>query len=214
MKRRVLDRPLRRQVLAGPLAFVLVTACCIPAMCTDTNPPAPPKTEFATLGGGCFWCLEAMFETLPGVKAVTSGYAGGHIANPTYKQVCEGNTGHAEVVQIEFDPARISYEKLLEAFWDAHDPTTPNRQGNDVGSQYRSIVLYGNETQRLAAEKAKASAAGRFSDPIVTEIVPLTKFYAAEGYHQEYFKNNPRQPYCMMVVRPKLEKFKQAQQAK
>lgn len=183
-------------------------------MCTDTNPPAPPKTEFATLGGGCFWCLEAMFETLPGVKAVTSGYAGGHIANPTYKQVCEGNTGHAEVVQIEFDPARISYEKLLEAFWDAHDPTTPNRQGNDVGSQYRSIVLYGNETQRLAAEKAKASAAGRFSDPIVTEIVPLTKFYAAEGYHQEYFKNNPRQPYCMMVVRPKLEKFKQAQQAK
>lgn len=214
MKCRLSGRSLRRQLLAGPLAFVLVTACCISAMCADTKSPAPPKTELAVFGGGCFWCLEAMFETLPGVKAVTSGYAGGHTANPTYKQVCEGNTGHAEVVQIEFDPTRISYEKLLEAFWDAHDPTTPNRQGNDVGTQYRSIVLYANEAQRLAAEKAKAFVARRFPDPIVTEIVPLTKFYAAEGYHQEYFKNNPRQPYCMMVVRPKLEKFKQAQQAK
>ncbi len=155
-----------------------------------------------------------MFETLRGVKAVTSGYAGGKTENPTYKQVCAGDTGHAEVVQIEFDPKQISYEKLLEAFWDAHDPTTPNRQGDDVGTQYRSIILYANEAQHVAAEKAKAAAAKRYPDPIVTEIVPLTKFYSAEGYHQEYFKNNPRQPYCTMVVRPKLEKFKKSQQAK
>jgi peptide-methionine (S)-S-oxide reductase len=205
---------LRRRILAVPIAFALMTAFCIPAMCADTNAPVSPKTELATFGGGCFWCLEAMFETLPGVKAVTSGYAGGETTNPSYRQVCEGNTGHAEVVQIEFDPTRISYEKLLEAFWDAHDPTTPNRQGNDVGSQYRSIVLYSSEAQRLAAEKAKAAAAKHFPNPIVTEIVPLTKFYAAEGYHQEYFKNNPRQPYCTTVVRPKLEKFKKAQNAK
>ncbi len=155
-----------------------------------------------------------MFETLPGVKAVTNGYAGGKTENPTYKQVCAGDTGHAEVVQIEFDPRQISYEKLLEAFWDAHDPTTPDRQGDDVGTQYRSIILYANEAQRVAAEKAKAAAASRHPDPIVTEIVPLTRFYSAEGYHQEYFKNNPRQPYCTMVVRPKLEKFKKSQQAK
>jgi len=154
-----------------------------------------------------------MFETLPGVKSVTSGYAGGKTENPTYKQVCEGDTGHAEVVQIEFDPAQISFEKILDAFWDAHDPTTLNRQGNDVGTQYRSIILYAGDAQRAVADKSRAAAAKRFDAPIVTEIVPLAKFYAAEGYHQEYFKNNPRQPYCAMVVRSKLEKFKKAHPA-
>jgi peptide-methionine (S)-S-oxide reductase len=210
-----------RAFLAGlpprALPRVLALAALVfpfPAMSADTNPPAPSKTEFATLGGGCFWCLEAMFKTLPGVKAVTSGYAGGKTGNPTYKQVCEGDTGHAEVVRIEFDPAQISYEKILDAFWDAHDPTTLNRQGNDVGTQYRSIILYASEAQRAAAEKSKAAAAKRVDAPIVTEVIPLTKFYAAEGYHQDYFQNNPRQPYCVMVVRPKLKHFEEAQKAR
>lgn len=152
--------------------------------------------------------MEALFETLPGVRAVTSGYAGGKIANPTYKQVCTGNTGHAEVVQVEFDPARITYEKLLAAFWDAHDPTTPNRQGNDVGTQYRSIILYHGEAQRLAAEKSRQAAGWKFPRPIVTELAPATQFYPAEEDHQDFFRRNPNQAYCAAVVRPKLEKFK------
>jgi peptide-methionine (S)-S-oxide reductase len=155
-----------------------------------------------------------MYETLPGVRAVTSGYAGGKTSNPTYKQVCAGDTGHAEVVQIGFDPAKISYEKLLDAFWDAHDPTTLNRQGNDVGSQYRSIILFHNEAQRVAAEKAKTAAGWRFQRPVVTEIVALAKFYPAEDYHQDYFSKNPQQPYCASVVRPKLEHFKEALKGK
>ena len=166
------------------------------------------KTELATLGGGCFWCLEAVFERLEGVKSVTSGYAGGTKENPTYKEVCLGATGHAEVIQIEFDPQKISYEKLLEVFWQAHDPTTLNRQGADVGTQYRSIILYHNETQKKAAEESRQAAQWKSTGRIVTEIVPLTKFYKAEDYHQDYFRNHPNAPYCAVVIGPKLEKLK------
>ncbi len=170
-------------------------------------------TETATLGGGCFWCTEAIYRMLPGVKSVTSGYAGGTKENPTYKEVCSGTTGHAEVIQIEYDPKVISYEKILETFWEAHDPTTFNRQGADTGTQYRSIILYENEAQRAAAEKSKAEAQRKFGSPIVTQIVPLKKFYKAEGYHQEYFEHNPNQPYCQAVIKPKVEKFQKKLQA-
>jgi peptide-methionine (S)-S-oxide reductase len=170
----------------------------------------PNKTESATFGGGCFWCMEAVFERLPGVKSVASGFAGGHTANPTYEQVCAGDTGHAEVTQIEFNPANISYEKLLDVFWQAHDPTTLNRQGADEGTQYRSIILYHSEAQKLAAEKSKAGAQKNFKHPIVTEIVPFVKFYPAGDYHQEYYDNNSNAPYCRMVIAPKLEKLEKA----
>ena len=169
--------------------------------------------ETATLGGGCFWCTEAEFQMLPGVKSVTSGYAGGTTENPTYKQVCTGETGHAEVIQIEFDPKIVSYEKVLETFWEAHDPTTLNRQGNDQGTQYRSIILYNSEAQRVAAEKSKAEAQKHFRRPIVTEIVPLKQFYKAEGYHQNYYRSNPDQPYCRVVIQPKVEKFEKKLEA-
>ena len=177
------------------------------ALAQPTNTMNPNKTELATFGGGCFWCMEAVFERLPGVKSVTSGFAGGHTANPTYEQVCGGDTGHAEVTQIEFDPAKISYEKLLDVFWQAHDPTTLNRQGADEGTQYRSLILYHGEAQKLAAEKSKAVAQKNFKHPIVTEIAPFTKFYPAEGYHQEYYDNNSNAPYCQVVIAPKLEKL-------
>ncbi len=165
------------------------------------------KTEIATLGGGCFWCTEAVFQMLPGVKSVASGYAGGAKENPTYKEVCTGATGHAEVIQVEYDPKVVSYEKILETFWEAHDPTTLNRQGNDSGTQYRSIILYSNEAQKAAAEKSKAEAQKQFRHPIVTEIVPLKKFYKAEEYHQDYYRENSDAPYCRFVIRPKVEKF-------
>ncbi len=161
----------------------------------------------ATFGGGCFWCMEAVFQMLPGVKSVTSGYTGGAKENPTYKEVCTGDTGHAEVIQIEYDPSVITYEKLLEDFWDAHDPTTLNRQGNDTGTQYRSIILYNDDAQKAAAERSKAEAQKHFHDPIVTQIVPLKKFYKGEGYHQDYYRNNSGEFYCRMVIRPKVEKF-------
>lgn len=164
-------------------------------------------TELATLGGGCYWCTEAIFQMLPGVKSVSSGFAGGTKENPTYHEVCTGRTGHAEVIQIEYDPKTISYEKLLETFWEAHDPTTLNRQGADSGTQYRSIILYGNEVQKAAAEKSKAQAQKQFSRPIVTEIVPLTKFYKADADHQNFYRNNPNQGYCRAVIQPKVEKF-------
>jgi len=194
----------------------LTAICCLAALIGGTEAGlaqtkamdnSTNSTEVATLGGGCFWCTEAIYQMLPGVKSVTSGYGGGTTENPTYKDVCSGRTGHAEVIQIEFDPKAISYEKILDTFWDAHDPTTLNRQGNDEGTQYRSIILYSNEAQRLAAEKSKTAAQKRFKQPIVTEIVPLTKFYKAEGYHQNYYRNNPNQPYCRAVIRPKVEKF-------
>jgi peptide-methionine (S)-S-oxide reductase len=164
-------------------------------------------TEFATFGGGCFWCMDAVFKMLPGVKTITSGYAGGGSENPTYKQVCAGDTGHAEVIQIEFDPQKIGYDKLLHYFWEAHDPTTLNRQGADTGTQYRSIILYQTEKQKLLAEKSKLEAQKNFRDPIVTEIVPLKHFYKGEAYHQDYYENNSDQPYCQVVIRPKVEKI-------
>ena len=164
-------------------------------------------TATATFGGGCFWCMEAIYERLPGVISVTSGFAGGQTPNPTYEQICSGNTGHAEVTQIKFDPAKISYEKLLDVFWQAHDPTTLNRQGADEGTQYRSIILYHNEAQKLAAEKSKAEAQKNFKHSIVTQIVPFTKFYKAGNYHQEYYDNNSNAAYCRIVIAPKLKKL-------
>jgi len=165
------------------------------------------KTEIADFGGGCFWCMEAVFERLPGVVAVTSGFAGGTTENPTYREVCTETTGHAEVTEIEFDPAKISYARLLEVFWQAHDPTTLNRQGADEGTSYRSIILYRDEKQKLIAEKSKLEAQKDFHNPIVTEIVPLKKFYKAEDYHQQYFDNNSNAGYCQVVIAPKLQKL-------
>ena len=164
-------------------------------------------TAVATLGGGCFWCLEAVFERIDGVVEVVSGYAGGRKADPTYEEVCTGTTGHAEVVQVTFDPKRISYAGLLEVFFKAHDPTTPNRQGADVGSQYRSIILYDGDEQRKAAEAARKKAQKDWKDPIVTEIVPLAAFYRAEDYHQDYFDNNRNAGYCRVIIAPKLKKL-------
>ncbi|WP_299754889.1 peptide-methionine (S)-S-oxide reductase MsrA [uncultured Pontibacter sp.] len=166
--------------------------------------------ETATFGNGCFWCTEAVFQELKGVEKVMSGYAGGHVENPTYKQVCSATTGHAEVLQITYDPQQINYQELLEVFWSTHDPTTPNRQGNDVGPQYRSIIFYHNEAQKQLAEKYKQEldASGAFDNPIVTKIEPLEKFYPAEGYHMNYFKTHGHEPYCSFVIRPKLDKFR------
>ncbi len=165
----------------------------------------------ATLGSGCFWCTEAVFQQLEGIESVVSGYAGGHIKNPAYREVCEGRTGHAEVVQLSYNPEVVSYETILEVFWKTHDPTTLNRQGNDVGTQYRSVIYYHDEEQRQLAQtyKEKLDASGAFTDPIVTEISPMDVFYPAEEYHQNYYNNNPGQGYCSFVVRPKVEKFKQ-----
>ena len=164
--------------------------------------------ERLTLGGGCFWCVEAVYQRIEGVTKVVSGYAGGHVPNPTYEQVCEKKTGHAEVVQIEFDPAKVKVEHLLEVFWVAHDPTTLNRQGADRGPQYRSIILFENEAQKTAAEASKAKAQKDIFEPIVTEIVKLEKFYAAEGYHQNYFNQNAsKNPYCAVVIEPKVRKL-------
>ena len=171
---------------------------------------AETAKETATLAGGCFWCLEAVFDELKGVESVESGYMGGTTASPTYEAVCSGQTGHAEVVRITFDPWKISFKEILEVFFVIHDPTTLNRQGNDVGTQYRSAVFYHSPEQKAAAEQAIAGigAARIYNDPIVTEIVPASAFYAAEGYHQEYFRRNPAQPYCAYVVRPKVAKFR------
>ncbi len=170
-----------------------------------------PSLAQATLGGGCFWCLEAAFDQVDGVVEVVSGYAGGHIPNPTYEQVSTGRTGHAEVVQITFDPAVISYRDLLDIFFTIHDPTTPNRQGADVGPQYRSIILYHDEEQRRIAEEIlrELEVAGVWPDPVVTQVVPLNAFYRAEDYHQNYFQRNPHAPYCQFVVAPKVNKVRQ-----
>jgi peptide-methionine (S)-S-oxide reductase len=166
------------------------------------------KLKHLVLGGGCFWCTEATYELVPGVKSVESGYAGGHVENPTYKQICTGTTGHAEVIKIAYDPAEVSLERLLELFWEVHDPTTLNRQGHDEGPQYRSIILYADDEQKLAAEKSIAAAQTKFADKIVTQVQPLVKFYPAEDYHQDYFRNNPSQGYCRAVIRPKVDKLK------
>jgi len=171
----------------------------------------PKKVEeIATLGGGCFWCLEAVFDDLKGVASVESGYMGGHLESPTYADVCGGHTGHAEVVQIRFDPAVVGFRELLEVFFVIHDPTTPNRQGNDAGPQYRSVIFFHSPQQKTAAEQviARLDAAGLWGRPIVTEVAPANTFYIAETEHQEYFQRNPYQPYCMMVVEPKVVKFR------
>jgi peptide-methionine (S)-S-oxide reductase len=167
--------------------------------------------SLATLGGGCFWCLEAVYQHLDGVERIVSGYAGGHVENPTYEQVCGKKTGHAEVVQISFDPAQVSYRDVLEVFFSIHDPTTKDRQGNDVGPQYRSVIFYHDDEQRVTAEAliAELTAEHAFDSPIVTEIKPLDRFYAAEQYHQNYFAQNSSQPYCAYVISPKLTKFRQ-----
>lgn len=169
-----------------------------------------PNHQIATLAGGCFWCLEAVFDELNGVISVESGYAGGHVDNPSYKAVCNGDTGHAEVVQVTFDPLVLSYRDLLTVFFTIHDPTTLNRQGADVGTQYRSAIFYHDEAQRTDAEAVirEINDAKLWPNPIVTEVSPFTKFFMAEGYHQEYFANNPYQPYCMAVVAPKVVKFR------
>ena len=166
------------------------------------------STNLATLGGGCFWCLEAVYDEVEGVEKVVSGYAGGHVPNPTYEQVCSKQTGHAEVVQLTYDPDAISYRELLEIFFAIHDPTTPNRQGADVGPQYRSIILYHDDEQRRVAKDVITEAQEGWDDQIVTELEPLDVFYPAEAYHQDYYKNNPYQGYCMVVIRPKLSKFR------
>ena len=171
------------------------------------------KIDTATFGTGCFWCTEALFEQLNGVMKVTSGYSGGKVENPTYKAVCTGETGHAECVQVQYEPNKISYDELLEVFWQVHDPTTLNRQGADVGTQYRSAIFYHNNEQKEKAEhyKKELEINGAFSKPIVTEIAPFTKFYVAEDYHQEYYANNKNtNPYCAVVIRPKMEKFQKA----
>jgi len=164
----------------------------------------------ATFGSGCFWCTEAIFENLNGVYSVVSGYAGGKISNPTYEEVCSGTTGHAEVTQITYDSSLISYDDLLEVFWKTHDPTTLNKQGNDVGPQYRSVIFYHNDEQKQLAEKYKSELdkSGAWDKPIVTEISPLTNYFPAENYHQDYYNNNPNQGYCAFVIAPKLEKFR------
>lgn len=166
--------------------------------------------DTATFGAGCFWCVEAVFAELKGVQSVTSGYSGGDVRNPSYREVCTGRTGHAEVVQIVYDPDTISFSELLEVFWQTHDPTTLNRQGADAGTQYRSAIFYHTEKQRELAEayKQKLDASGAFPDPIVTEISPFRNFYPAEDYHQNYFSQNGEQPYCRMVIRPKMDKFR------
>ncbi len=167
-------------------------------------------TSTAVLAGGCFWCLEAVFDGLEGVSKVSSGYAGGHVANPTYEQVCTGRTGHAEVVKLEFDPAVVSYADILRVFFTLHDPTTKDRQGNDIGTQYRSAIYYQGEEQRQTAEAVmgEVTANGIYADPLVTELEPLATFYPAEAYHEDYFAKNPRQPYCAAVIAPKVAKFR------
>ena len=177
----------------------------------EDEPVRTDRTEVATFGAGCFWCVEAVFLELDGVISVESGYSGGTVPDPTYKQVCTGTTGHAEVCRIRYDPAKIGYEDLLEVFWTIHDPTTRNRQGADVGTQYRSVIFYHNQRQKALAEeyKRKLDSSGAFQAPIVTEIVPAAEFYKAEQYHQDYYRNNPQNGYCHVVIGPKLAKVRE-----
>jgi len=208
-------RPLRLALL---LSLPTLTACgrspfavheAMPDASHSEATGSSPTVEVATFGAGCFWCVEAVLEQLEGVEDVASGYMGGTVENPTYRAVCTGETGHAEVVQVRFDPDKISYAELLDWFWRLHDPTTLNRQGADAGTQYRSVIFYHSEAQRAAAQEslAAAEAAGAFDDPIVTEITPAGAFYAAEGYHQDYYRANKEAGYCRMVIRPKLDEL-------
>ena len=208
-----------RIAIAGLMATILVAGCmeraaketAAPKPSAKKSEPMPPVdgVETATFGSGCFWCTEAVFQNLKGVQTVTSGYSGGSVKNPTYEQICTKTTGHAEVIQITFDPAAVSYKDLLEVFWHTHDPTTRDRQGGDVGPQYRSVVFYHNDKQKDLATKAKAALdeAKVFPAPIVTEIEPISAFYPAEDYHQNYYEAHSGQPYCRNVIGPKLEKL-------
>ena len=198
------SHPAFDRLIPALFAAVALSFFAAPLQAGPDSTNAPAKLESATIGGGCFWCAEAVFQRIPGVKSVVSGFAGGTTPNPTYEQVCTGTTGHAEVVQIQFDPAVIAYDKILEIFWEAHDPTTLNRQGNDAGTQYRSIILYSNDAQKAAAEKSKAEEAKHRTAPITTVIVPLKAFYPAEKYHQNYYNEHEGQGYCQFVIRPKL----------
>ena len=194
-------------ITATLAALALVSQSADKPKSMPSTPPAP-GLERAVVGGGCFWCVEAVFERLDGVKDVTSGYAGGRTENPTYEEVCAHTTGHAEVVQIDFDPAKISYEKLLDVFWHAHDPTTKDRQGNDVGDSYRSIILYTSDAQKAAAVKSQAAEQKNWKSPIVTQLEPLKVFYKAEVSHPDYYRlNGNRNPYCQAVIRPKMDKL-------
>ena len=203
-----------KTALLPVVAVVLVAAISLAAANAE-EPKMPVSTndehlEQVTLGSGCFWCTEAVFQQLKGIKSSVSGYSGGRLVNPTYEQVSTGNTGHAEVIQVTYDPAQISFTDILRVFWQTHDPTTPNQQGHDVGTQYRSVIFYHNDGQRKLAEeyKRQLDASGTFSAPIVTEITPFEKFYPAEKYHQEYYEQNPGERYCAYVIRPKVEKFR------
>lgn len=189
--------------------FIVVLFCISFVACGQTTNKMDQNKEIATLGAGCFWCVEAIFQSLKGVDEVVSGYSGGKVINPSYKEVCTGNTGHAEVVQITFDPKVVSFKELLEIFFQTHNPTTLNRQGGDVGTQYRSAIFYHSDEQKKVAEEViKAlNESKAFDDPIVTEITPYTNFFKAENYHQDYFNLNGEQPYCNMVIKPKVEKF-------
>lgn len=205
------------KVIAFVAGIISMSACTsennYKSMSTSLVNVSSEKVDTATFGTGCFWCTEAIFEQLNGVLKVTSGYTGGHVDNPTYKQVTTGETGHAECVQVEYEPEKITYDELLEVFWQVHDPTTLNRQGADVGTQYRSAIFYHTPDQKQKAEhyKGELTKTGAFDKPIVTEIAPMDKFYEAENYHQEYYENNKNaNPYCAMVIRPKLDKFKKA----
>jgi peptide-methionine (S)-S-oxide reductase len=169
----------------------------------------PAKADSVVVGGGCFWCMDAAYKLLPGVTHITCGYAGGTTQNPTYEQVCTEETGHAEVVKVDFDPSKVTLGRVLDYFWESHDPTQVGGQGNDMGSQYRSIILFADPAQKLAAESSRAQAQKLRRDPIVTEIVPLQKFWAAEDYHQDYFEKHPDQGYCSVVIRPKVQKLKE-----
>ncbi|MGO8745446.1 MAG: peptide-methionine (S)-S-oxide reductase MsrA [Thermoguttaceae bacterium] len=211
VKRGLIGAMLPALAVAGIPALFQAPACR-PSVADDPPPQPPAKPagnlETATFAEGCFWCTEAVFQRLKGVRSVVSGYSGGRVKNPTYKQVCTGKTGHAETVQITYDPSQITYAELLEVFWKTHDPTTLNRQGPDVGTQYRSAIFYHNDEQRQLAERYKRQldAAGAFNAPIVTQIVPFREFFPAEQYHQDYYELNSRQPYCNLVIRPKVEK--------
>ncbi len=194
------------------VAIMTNSSCQKPASAAPlvkAEPKAATKTELATFGGGCFWCTEAVFQRVPGVIHSVSGYSGGHTNNPTYEDICAHGSGHAEVIQVEFDPAVISYEKVLEVFFESHDPTTLNRQGADAGDQYRSVIFYHTEEQHQIALLAKTAAQAHHEDPIVTEIVPLKKFWPAEAYHQDYFNQHPGQGYCSFVIKPKVSKLQQ-----
>lgn len=196
-------------------ALISLTSCANKKPVAIVNPSVDVidpsvKTDTVTFGNGCFWCTEAIFQQVDGVIKVESGYSGGHVINPTYKEVCTGTTGHAECLNIIYDPSKVSYDELLEIFWQTHDPTTVDQQGNDVGPQYRSVIFYHNEEQKKVAEeyRDKLDKSGAFPSPIVTTFEPFTKFYKAENYHQNYYNENGSQPYCQFVIRPKLDKFR------